>query len=98
MTVQYRVKVRSTPTFLIGGVGVVDGFSAPCTLVVRVDEDGEQVNFGVYKEAPMQSDKNKSLGFLDPAQTLLIGIDDMRGVYASCSTETFVDCYIMPKE
>src|ERR1035441_4705980 len=96
--IQFRVKVRSQPTFLIGGEGLVETFSAPLTLVLRVDEDGEQVNFNVYKEAPLQNDKNKNLGFLAPTQTLMVAIDDIRGVFASCATETFVDCYLMPKE
>jgi hypothetical protein len=86
----YRLKVRQR-TYLWGGEGVTRNIDSHLFLSFRVDDEGEQVRFGVR-------DKSGTLteyGLLNPGECYTIRLHDIFGVYASCAEDTNVECYVL---
>lgn len=90
----YRVKVRRR-TFLWGGAEVIKKIDTDHLFIhFRVDETGEQIRFGVLKEAGASPDE---LGSLRPGECYTLKLDGIIGVFASLDDpqDTYVDCAII---
>jgi hypothetical protein len=103
--VRYRVKVkRKETTYLWGGPGVSSdnarSLLIPILLAVRIDDLGEEVEFGYKTTLPVTED---SYGKLRPGESYLISLEKLTAVWARTannspdSHDSFVDCeLVMP--
>ena len=67
-------------------------FDKPMLLHIRNNVFGEVVSLGI--QGPSGTD---TIGQLNPGETLSIPIANMSaGVFATCATETTIDCIIQP--
>lgn len=85
----YSVKVR-TKAYLWGSSGVTALLTEPLLLVIHNDLWGDPVNLG--------SDTNENetnLGTLLPGECWTIPLLGLRGVYATCDTDSTVICKII---
>jgi hypothetical protein len=92
--VPYRVKVRGR-TFLWGGAEVTKKFDNDHLFIhFRVDETGEQIRFGVVKDAGAPLD---DFGSLLPGECYTLKLNGIIGVFASLDDpqDTYVDCAII---
>jgi|SRR5579862_2725622 len=89
----YQVRVRGT-MYLWGSGGITTNatFDKPLLLHVRNNVFGETVTVGTQ----VAGGPLIPLGTLDPGECLSISIQNMSGVYASCTLESNVDCLIQP--
>lgn len=100
----YRVKVinkpEDAPTFLWGGLDVLREFDRHLLLFLRVDENGEEIRFGVSKFKGLGNDQPKTeiYGRLKPGEAYVIDVKGLRGVFANCEFDTFVMCGLIPQE
>lgn len=86
----YRTKVR-TRTFVWGGQGITAVLKSPLILTVRVPEEGETIELGTRKAS---SAREGELGTLAPGECFSIPLDDISGVFATCKSDTQVDCFV----
>lgn len=89
---QFRAKVRSR-RFLIGGSRIAySGMSAPL-MNIRVDAEGEPIDFGLSFLGPK---REVFLGTLQPDESFTLPLSNVAGVWAVSATsmDTFVDCSI----
>lgn len=87
----YRVRVRQL-NYLWGSAGVAQNinFPSPLILHVRNDELGEQVTFGTETAGGTQS----TIGTLNPGECISIPLQNITGVFASCTLNSTVSCFI----
>jgi hypothetical protein len=87
----YEVRVRGT-MFLWGSAGITVNttFNKPLLLHVRNNVFGEVVTIGTQVAAGTQ----QVLGTLQPGECFSIPIENISGVFATCTLETEVDCLI----
>jgi len=89
----YKIRVRAGKNnFLWGSAGVEDQtFASPLILHIRNDTFGVPITFGTQKAGGTQ----KTIGTLQPGETVSIPIDKICGVFATCATESIVNCRII---
>ena len=89
----YQVRVRGT-MFLwgSGGITVNQMFDKPLLLHIRNNVFGELVAIGTQAAGSAPT----PLGTLWPGECLSIAIQAMSGVYATCASESTIDCLIQP--
>jgi hypothetical protein len=88
----YRIRVRvGKQNYLWGSATVKDiTFSGPLILHIRNDTFGDVITFGTQKAAGTQV----TLGTLQPGECVSIPIDKICGVFATCASESMVNCHI----
>lgn len=103
--VRFRMKVkRREMTYLWGGPGIkADStrvLELPVLLAIRVDDLGEEVEFGYKTTVPVEDD---GLGKLRPGESYLVSLEKLTAVWARTagnspdSHDSFVDCeLVMP--
>lgn len=84
----YPVKVR-TKTYLWGSSGVAADLSIPLLLVIHNDLWGDSVTLGSDAGAGQTS-----LGTLQPGECWTVPLFGLRGVHASCDTDSTLICMI----
>ena len=84
----YSVKVR-TKTYLWGSSGVANDLSIPLLLVIHNDLLGDPITLGSDASAG-QTD----LATLQPGECWTIPLFGLRGVYASCDTDSLLICTV----
>jgi hypothetical protein len=89
----YEVRVRGT-IYLWGSAGITvnPSFDKPLLLHIRNNVFGEVVTIGTQVAGGAQT----PYGTLQPGEAMSIPIQNISGVYASCTLETNVDCLIQP--
>jgi hypothetical protein len=89
----YEVRVRGT-IFLWGSAGITVNatFDKPLLLHVRNNVFGEAVTVGTQVASGAQT----TLGTLQPGECVSIPIQNISGVFATCTLESNVDCVIQP--
>lgn len=90
----FRVKVRRERTFIWGGEKVTQPFDMPLYALLRVDENGEEIRFGV-----LRLDNNTrtahDAGALRAGECYAVPLANVIGVYASCASDTYIDCTVV---
>lgn len=90
----YRIRVRRR-TFLWGGAGVTKKIDTDRLFMhFRVDENGEQIRFGILKE---QGGSFDEFGSLQPGESYTLKLDGLVGVFAAIDEpqDTYVECTII---
>ena len=87
----YAVRVRGT-MYLWGSAGITQNisFSKPLVLHVHNDPMGEIVTLGTQVAAGTKM----ILGTLQPGECVSIPAQDISGIFASCASESTVNCLI----
>jgi hypothetical protein len=87
----YEVRVRGTK-YLWGSAGLTQNmtFDRPLVLHVRNDLFGETITLGTQVAGGPQT----TLGTLDPGECASIPVQDISGVFATCTQESVVSCVI----
>jgi hypothetical protein len=87
----YEIRVRGT-MYLWGSAGVSKNlkFDKPLLLHIRNDVFGEVVTVGTQVASGTQT----TLGTLQPGECVSIPVQDISGVFASCTLESVVGCVI----
>jgi hypothetical protein len=87
----YEVRVRGT-MYLWGSAGVTQNisFDKPILLHIRNDLFGEVVTFGTQLAGGTQT----MIGTLQPGECVSIPLQDISGVFATCTLESKVCCLI----
>jgi hypothetical protein len=90
----YEVRVRGTavPTYLWGSAGLTENikFSKPLLLHIRNDLFGEAITFGTQVSSGTQT----TIGTLQRGECVSIPVQDISGVFATCTLESVVACLI----
>jgi hypothetical protein len=93
----YEVRVRATtppapPIFIWGSAGVAKDlhFDKPLILHVRNDVFGEQVTIAAQTAAGAQP----PLATLQPGECVSIPLQDIIGIFATCTLESVVACQV----
>jgi hypothetical protein len=89
----YTVRVRSATTYLWGSSGIKSNasFASPLILHIHNEVAGEPVTFGTETSDGAQT----TIGTLQPGQSFSVSINDVRGVFATCTVvESNVSCSI----
>jgi hypothetical protein len=90
----YSVKVRTnkvrTKAYLWGSGGVATDLSIPLLLVIHNDLWGDAVSLGSD-----DSTGAVSLGTLQPGECWTIPLFGLRGVHATCDSDSTVSCMIL---
>ena len=86
----YEVRVRGT-MYLWGSAGITGDttFDKPLLLHIRNNVFGEKVLLGTKS-----SSGNQTIGTIQPGECFTIRIQTISGVFATCASETTVDCLI----
>jgi hypothetical protein len=91
---RYEIRVRGTihPTYLWGSAGITKDikFYRPLVLHIRNDAFGEAVTFGTRLASGVQT----NLGTLGPGECVSIPVQDISGVFATCTLESTVGCLL----
>lgn len=87
----YKVRVRGTK-YLWGSAGITEDMPFPKPLHLHIHNDlfGEPIKFGTEKANGTQN----AMGTLGAGEYVTIPLQDIRGVFASCSLESDVTCMI----
>jgi hypothetical protein len=85
----YSVKVR-TKAYLWGSNGVTADFDTPLILVVHNDAWGDPI--AISSEA---SSGATALATLQPGECWTLSLVGLRGVYATCDTDSTVNCIVL---
>jgi hypothetical protein len=87
----YELRVRAT-TYLWGSAKISTDlkFDKPLLLHVRNDQFGEDITLGTQAASGAQT----TLGTLAPGQCVSIPMQDISGVFATCTLESTVACLI----
>jgi hypothetical protein len=89
----YEIRIRGTaqPTYLWGSAGItkIMPFDKAPVLHLRNDLFGEQVTLGTQSGATQTA-----LGTLHPGECISIPLQNLSGVYATCTLESTVACVI----
>lgn len=85
----YSVKVR-TKAYLWGSSGVTVDFDVPLLLIVHNDAWGDPV--AISSE---DSSGDTALATLQPGECWTLGLSGLRGVYATCNTDSTVNCVVI---
>jgi hypothetical protein len=87
----YEVRVRGT-MFLWGSAGLTQNmrFDKPILLHIRNDVFGEIITFGTQ----VASGTRTTIGTLQPGECVSIALQDICGVFATCTLESNVCCLI----
>jgi hypothetical protein len=87
----YEVRVRGT-MYLWGSAGVTKNikFDRPILLHIRNDLFGEPITFGTQAAGGAQA----PIGTLQPGECVSIQLQDIVGVFATCTLESNVRCLI----
>lgn len=93
MLYSYKFKARPTTeqSYVWGGEGVTSELNSNLFLTIRVEETGEEVEFGTLRRdsgAPTR----QSFGRLLPGQSYTVRLDGITGVYAICKKRTYLLC------
>lgn len=88
---RYKVKVRGS-MFLWGSASITQNltFANPLLLHVRNDEHGEPVTFGTLS---IDGTRN-TLGTLQAGEAFSVPIQNIIGVFASCTLDSSVSCTV----
>jgi hypothetical protein len=90
----YEVKVRGTTelTFLWGSEGIAKNitFDKPLLLHIRNDIFGETITIGTRVAAGTQT----TIGTLKAGECVSIPIQELSGVFATCTLDSVVGCLI----
>jgi len=86
----YVVKVRGK-TYLWGSGGLTGVFAWPLLLVINNDTVGDPIQIGSEGSGTAQT----SYGTLQPGECWTVPLQNLRGVFANCSTDTTVACTIL---
>ena len=88
----YEVRVRGT-MYLWGSAGITVNppLDKPLLLHIRNNVFGENVTVGTQVAGGPEP-----YGILQPGEAISIPIQNISGVYATCTLETNVDCLIQP--
>jgi hypothetical protein len=90
----YEVRVRglTPPIFLWGSAVIIANitFSKPPILHIRNDVFGEIISFGTQLASGAQT----PLGMLRPGECVSIPLQNISGVFATCTLESNVACLI----
>ena len=86
----YEVRVRGT-LYLWGSAGITvnANFATPLLLHVRNNVFGQPIELHTKTTSSAAA-----LGTLQPGETYTIPIQNMSGVYATCTGESLVDCLL----
>ena len=89
---QFSAKVTSR-RFLIGGSRIAHSGTSATLMNIRVDAEGEPIDFGLSFLAPK---REVFLGTLQPDETFTLPLSNVAGVWAvsATSVDTFVHCSI----
>ncbi len=87
----YEVRVRGT-RYLWGSAGVVQNITFNKTILLHIHNDqfGEAVIFGTQQADGTQT----TIGTLQPGEFISIPLQDISGVFATCSLESSVCCMV----
>lgn len=85
----YSVKVRAK-VYLWGSDGVTADLTSPLVLVIHNDLWGEPLSLGSDAGAGVTS-----LGTLKPGECWTVPLLGLRGVHATCDTDSAVSCAIL---
>ncbi len=87
----YEVRARGT-MYLWGSAGLAHNikFDSPLLLHIRNSLFGEVITFGTQKSNGTQT----TLGTLQPGECVSIPLQDIVGVFATCTLESGVCCLI----
>jgi len=95
----FRVKVkRNEVTYLWGGpnirTDVVRYLTVPLLFTMRVDDLGEEIEFGYQEVLPGQQD---SFGRLRPGESYTVSLERLTAIWAKAEHDSNVDCqFIVP--
>jgi hypothetical protein len=86
----YSVKVRGLK-YLWGSAGVTKDLKLEKALILHIANDlaGEPVKIGV-----LASGTKTDLGTIGQGECISVSVNDISGIYADCSSETLVLCWI----
>jgi hypothetical protein len=85
----YSVKVR-TKAYLWGSSGVAADLSVPLLLIIHNDLWGDPISLGSDAGAG-----ETDLGTLQPGECWTIPLFGLRGVHATCGTDSTLSCMIL---
>lgn len=88
---QFNVKVRDE-MYLWGSDSITVNLAWPLLLVIRNEDIGDPVTIGTETTS---ADSRKTFGTLQPGECYTIPLLNIRGVFASCKTDTNVTCAIL---
>jgi hypothetical protein len=88
---QFTVKVRDE-MYLWGSNSITVNLAWPLLLVIRNEDIGDPVTIGTETTS---ADSRKTFGTLQPGECYTIPLLNIRGVFASCKTDTNVTCAIL---
>jgi hypothetical protein len=84
---RYHARVRGT-LYLWGSAGISVNMATPLLLHIRNDVHGEVVTFGTESV----DGSHNTIGKLQPGECYSILLQNVRGVFAECDTESRVAC------
>jgi len=87
----YDVRVRGS-MYLWGSAGITQNitFDKPLVLHVRNDVFGEAIGIGTQVASGAQT----TIGTLQPGECVSVPLQNISGVFATCTTESTVACLI----
>jgi hypothetical protein len=87
----YEIRVRGTK-YLWGSAGLTKNikFDRPVILHIHNDPFGERVTLGTQVASGTQT----TMGTLSPGECISIPMQNISGVFASCTLESVVSCVI----
>jgi hypothetical protein len=88
---EYKVRVRGTPLYLWGSQGITDSatYPTPPLLHIRNDTHGELITLNTQAGA-----ESTLIGTLQPGECYSISLQNLSGVFATCTLESIVYCVI----
>lgn len=93
---QYSVKIKKNPgvvekTYIWGGQSIAFNLKSSLFLVIRVPEQGEDIQI---KTESKDISTPRDIGTLKAGELFTIPLNEIKGVYATCSQDIRVDCSI----
>lgn len=92
---RYRVKIkRREITYLWGGPGIKTNVTrpllVPVLLTLRVDDLGEEIEFGFKGSGGLDD----SYGKLRPGESYTVSLDNLTAIWAKAEHDCYVDCQL----